>query len=353
MGKNKYLGLTITMSLLTVAAMVAAVFVVMQYVFTEPLNVNLNIDLASAPKEEATITENANMSNRAYACEAEGVLYYSDANKGIYYTTEDTKDQLLAEGCFSDMCTLGSKLVCAESYQRDDETELLQLVMFDRTSGEKEVVFDTSETEEEIASLAILHKIGSKIYFSVNGKDLYTVNARGKVKETKIDNPKKVTSSGVYVDNGDGYGLRLVSLKNKELQVFDLYNAEEDYTYKADVLLEAEGQLYLRLMNDEETVDYVKLDMSTGEYASLPYKKAYGTLTNMNYYDGQIYMTFFKWKTCYVCRIDAASDSSKVKLIKSMKAPSEEFNPISIADDTIFVTYPYSNNKPVKIAIKK
>lgn len=353
MGKNKFLGLTITMSLLTVAAMVAAVLVVMQYVFTEPLNVKLNIDLTPKPTVEATVTENANMSNWAYACEAEDKVYYSDGSTGIYCSVGESEDQVLAEGRFSDLCVLKDKLFCVESYQPDEETELLQLLMFDRDSGEKEIVFERADADGEIGSLAVMHKIGDKVYFSVNGRDLYTVNTRGKVKKTKLHDVKKVTASGAYVDNGDGYGLRLLSLSGKELQVFNLYNEAKDYTYKADVLLEAEGQLYLRLLKEDEVVDYVKLDMATGEYKSLPYKRAYGTLTNMNYYDGQIYMAFYKRSRCYVCKIDATSDSSRVTLVKNVKAPSEEFNPISIVDDTIFVMYPHDETEPVVIPIKK
>lgn len=358
MGKNKYLGLTIAMSVIALVAVLATVFVAFEFVFTKSLSSEFNFfNFKPAPKEVATVTENANMTNWAIACEKDSIVYYSDGKTGIYMSPEETEeadesaefeDELLAEGIYSDLCTLGKSLFCVELYSYTEGNQYLRLVKIDLHDGESTVVFDSADTDEEIGYMTITHKIDDKIYFLVN-KQLYTTTGRGKVKNVELDGVKKVTNSGIYVSVSDGKGLRLLSFKKDELQTFDSLS-----DYIVEVKLELDGYLYLALSQDEESnkVEFVKLDMLQGTYTSLPYQKAYGTLDNLNYYDGQIYMTFYKRKKCYVCKIDATSDSRRVTHVKTVNSPVEKGNTISIAGDTIFV-YPITTDKPITIPLPK
>jgi len=362
MGKNKYLGLTIAMSVIALVAVLATVFVAFEFVFTKSLSSEFNLfNFKPAPKEVATVTENANMTNWATACETDDFVYYSDGKTGIYASlkqteetedaekTEDAEDELLIEGVFSDLCTLGKNLFCVELYTHNEENYYLRLVRVDTSDGESKVIFDSGDTDEEIGYMTITHKIDDKIYFLVN-KQLYTTTGRGKVKNVELDGVKKVTNSGIYVSVSDGKGLRLLSFKKDELQTFDILS-----DYIVEVKLELDGYLYLALSQEEESnkVEFVKLDMSQGTYTSLPYQKAYGTLDNLNYYDGQIYMTFYKRKKCYVCKIDATSDSRRVTHVKTVNSPMEKGNTICIVNDTIYVVYANTDTKPVLISLPK
>lgn len=331
MEKKKFPGMAIILSIVALSAVVAAVFVIFKFVINDPESP------VDTPVDAASITQNANLTNWGFACEIGGEMYYSDHKTGIYISKE-SGDELYIEGRYSDLCDLGDKLFCVEYFykQTDDNSsyECLRLVMIDMNTRNSKIVFNTPT---DSGTIYLLHRANNRIYFALDEDQLYTVDQNGNVEYTGISHVKKVTSSGIYTNRYPESGFRLVSFDNKELKVFDALDA-----YNVELSLEVNGYLYLRLTQDGgETVDFIRLDMETGNYTLLPYQKEYGTLRSMNYYDDVIYMTFYKDEKCYICK--TALDSDELTLITTLDSPSVWLNLISIADDKLYVAFPYSD----------
>lgn len=340
MGKKKFSGMAIILSIVALVAIAAAVFVVFKFVINDPKGP------ANEPVDAASVTQNANLTNWGFACEIDGEMYYSDHETGIYVSRE-SGDELFIEGRYSDLCDLGGKLVCTEYYMKQyDETsstECMQLAMIDLESREKKIVFDTPNDED---TLILLHRANDVVYFSLSEDMLYTVDQSGEVTYTGVSHVKKVTNSGIYTNKYSEKGLRLSSFENKEIRTYDSLD-----TYKVEVNFETEEYIYLKLTQDDGTTwDFVRMDVDTDEFTSLPYQNEYGTMRSMNYLDGQLYMTFYDEGKCYVCK--ASETGSQLTLITTLDSTSEWLNLISIAADKMYISFPYSDTGSKLVALQ-
>lgn len=335
MAKKKFLVMIIILSIIALAAIAVAVFVVFKYVINEPERP------ANNPVDTASITQNANLSNWGFACDIDGDMYYSDHKTGIYIATE-AGDELFVEGRYSDLCDLGDNLICVEYveyYLKQDEKTIYaaQLAMIDLASGKKKILFNPPNKEDQ---LILLHKVNNKVYFSLSADMLYTVDQFGKVAYTGIRNVKKVTNSGIYTDKYSEKGLRLLSFENEEIRTYDSLDK-----YEVGVNFETDRYISLQLtVDDGSTWDFVQMDVNTGNFKSLPYQKEYGILRCINYYDGQLYMTFYNEGKCYVCK--TSETGSRLTLLTAFNSTGMWPDYISIADGRIYVSSPFSDNEP-------
>lgn len=119
MEKKKFPGMAIILSIVALAAIAVAIFVIFKFVINDPESP------VDAPVNAASITQNANLTNWGFACEIDGEMYYSDHKTGIYVAKE-SGEELYLEGRYSDLCDLGDKLFCVEYfYKQTDDNNII------------------------------------------------------------------------------------------------------------------------------------------------------------------------------------------------------------------------------------
>ena len=289
-------------------------------------------------------TEDSNLTNWGLACELDGSVYYSDFEIGIYKKGL-TRDRLLVDGVYTDLCAVGKYLCCVELPQTDDEdaAKPVRMIRIDPESGEKAVLF---EAPAGVTYLQVLHTGDYSLYFSMNDEDLYTVNLSGRSQGTGIFRALNVTSSGIYAPYVYKSGLQLLDFDGEVLQRFPTLDH-----YSVTVLFELGTTLYLTLSSEDNPGEplYAAFDMANGVLQPLPCLTEFGRLKALSYWNGNFYVLCFDGEQCHLCLL--YPDTAELSVLASVDAAESILQLLSIVNGNAFLSFPFSPCKSLFILL--
>lgn len=292
----------------------------------------------------------SNLNSWAMVCMTSDAVYYSDMQSGIYIQNSGNK---FASGIYSDLCCLEEKLVCVEYFYvqetENSSSEHAQLVMFDIKTKEKSIVYAAPTGEDYIMVSNVLE---NKVYFTLSENALFTCDVNGNVKDTGIRNVRKVTESGIYTAKYTESGLRLVSFDNEEIVSF-----ENLINYNVIVNFELNGKLYVKLCDVEnDAVTFAIVNIETGDFQKIKNQEKYGQMTNVNFKDNLLFCTFVdSIEDTSSCAVYSSNlDGSNMKLLDYVQKDNVNttLNLISVFDDGLYISFPYSEVEAKFIKIK-
>ncbi len=301
-------------------------------------------DVLNQMLDKNNVTNNqlqANFSAWCMSCNVDKDIYFSDMENGIYL---NNSNNLFVAGSYGDLCYFNGKIVCVE-YSNGEKFE--RIVCFDIETKGKTEVYIANNIDDYFAFCNI---VNGRLYFTINGDSLFVCNKDWSVENTGIRDARGVSEKGVYTTQYSERGLRLVTFGNKEIKSFDSLSQ-----YDAWVRFELNGKLYLSATKDNYgTVEYLIVDIKTGEVKEIKNAKIFDEVVNINFKDDTLYIIGVKIedekRKNVLCK--SKLDGSNIEYLQELyEVEDYYFNMMNVLDDKIYFAMPYTNNQPKFVKI--
>lgn len=336
--KKTKTGLIICISIIVAIMVVSLTLLVGLGVF---FAINNNDDKPIENQSVENTQIQANLSNWGMACEVGDDIYFSDAAEGIY---RNNFEELVVSGEYTDLCYLDGKLFCVE-YLYENDKSVYNLVMIDINSNKKTVAYSIRSDEEY---LLISNVIDDKVYFVLSDDELFVCDSTGKVESKNIFNTLKVTESGVYTTEAGSSGIKLVNFEYETIKTYDKLSGRE-----VIVFFEYDGYLYASMRDDYgETWTPIRIDIDTGNYIVI--REGNAEYSRMNIHKDKLYITSFDEDTRTYSVYVYDLKGNYITVFSSMTYENDYslLYLISIVDDTLVQSYPYSEVETVFTPIR-